>query len=167
MCVDECGQKAKNQDGEDEEKHHAEHSKKIFYTTRDVYITHRYDQSILKDKHLLTLSAAALGLSITYIEKVVTISEATGLLLLVFSWIFFGLSLISILFSYHLSIPCYDHYITEMDKKFVAGEDFQDIRSDLTKKIDQWNSCAFWTFLFGLVLFMSFVIVNLCVKAHV
>lgn len=140
------------------------HYTKLFLDTRNIYILHQYDQSSLKDKHILTLAAAALGLSISYIDKIVTLSEAKCASLLVLSWIFFGFSLLSIIFSYHLSVPSYDHYIDQIDEKYKAGEDFCDINSPLDETVKQWNSCAMWAFVIGLVTFIAFVSINVISK---
>ncbi len=161
MCGDNEGSNTQANDQVDDE-----HRKTVFYDTRNVYVTHRYDQSIHKDKHLLTLSAAALGLSVTYIDKIVQIDKAVFVPLLMSSWLLFGISLVSVIFSYHYSVPCYDDYIREIDDKFINDADIRDVKSRFTKRIDGFNCTAMWTFVIGLALFMLFITVNLIRKVY-
>lgn len=133
----------------------------LFLDTRKSYIAGQCDQSNLRDKYILTLSAAALALSITYIEKVVPLALATCVWLLIFSWLLFAFSLLSVVFSYYLSTDSYNHYIKQLDEKYEAGDDFQNITSPLDPIICQWNTCAMWAFVLGLIAFVAFAAINI------
>lgn len=136
----------------------------LFHDTRKTYVANQYDQSNLRDKYILTLSAAALGISVTYIDKIVSLAEAKCIALLVFSWIFFGCSLASVVYSYCLSVLCYGHYIKQMDEKFANGEDFQDIGSPCDRYVECLNQFSMWCFIIGLIFFIVFATINVVSK---
>ena len=72
----------------------------VYLEERKLLIDAEREGSRSFDKAILTLAADALGLSITFVDKIAPLPQATTLWLLVASWISFGFSIIVILSSF-------------------------------------------------------------------
>lgn len=73
------------------------------------------------DKALLTLSAGALGLSITFINQIAPNPEAETLWLVIVAWILFCCSVLSTLLSKLLAQSAYKRQVG-IDERYLLGE---------------------------------------------
>lgn len=84
----------------------------VYLEERKLLIDAEREGSRSFDKAVLTLAAGALGLSVTFVDKIAPVPQATILWLLVASWIFFGFSIIVTLSSFITSqwacVRCYE-----------------------------------------------------------
>lgn len=115
------------------------------------------------DKYLLTFSAGALGLSLSFFKDVVPLEKATHISALIYSWVFFIACILVTLISFRVSIEsqrvmfsCANEYYLE------AKEDAFDkhLRSWSAKAVEicAWAGIVF--FVSGLICTMIFVEAN-------
>ena len=84
------------------------------------------------DNAILTLSSAALGLSLVFLKDILPINKIDCLSLLICSWVFFGLAIISVIVSYFTSqkaiekqlIISYEYYIEKKESAFEEENPF-------------------------------------------
>jgi hypothetical protein len=108
------------------------------------------------DKTVLLLSGGGLGISITILKDIIgAVVVARGWLLT--SWICWGLSLVVILLSYHLSRLAIDAAIRELD----CGEESDKPGGTLSAITNGLNLSGAILFLVGLLTFIIFVVENL------
>lgn len=119
-----------------------------------------YDKSHeSRDKALLTLCSASLGLSLTFYEKVYS---GHSLWLLVLTWVFLAVSMLSTLYSFITAAYTADRLDTytvnkekyKDDEKFIAGIHRW---ADWTKRL---NFISISGFTLGVFLFIIFAIIN-------
>lgn len=130
--------------------------------TKNLDLTRQiYDKSHeSRDKALLTLCSAALGVSLTFYEKVYT---GHALWLLKATWICLALSMLSMLYSYITAA----HTADRLDTYTVNKEKYEhDIK--FKTNIHKWarwtkrlNMVAISGFTFGIILFIIFAIINI------
>jgi hypothetical protein len=135
--------------------------RQLYLDTRKSYLATQCEQSNLRDKYILTLSAAALALSITYIEKIAPLGEAIWVPLLIFSWVLFALPLLFTVFSFHYTVDSYNDFLNQLDGKFDAGEELEGLSSPLTKRVDTLNRLSVCIFAAGILAFSLFAAVNI------
>ena len=115
------------------------------------------------DKTILTLAAGAFGLSFAYMDKVVPDPRTWTLYILVGSWIFFCISLLSILTSFSTSQDACERQIEILAEEFVNNghenpEKLENIPATRTRK---WNKISIYAFITGVVLLTVFGAVNI------
>jgi hypothetical protein len=136
--------------------------RKIYEEYRKTLDENAINQSNLLDKAILTLSAGFLSFSLVFIEKIVPVRESIHTWLLIISWIAFGISTITTLFSLFAATACSYSYLKQFEDHYRANEEIlNEIKSN-------WR---FWTvfltrlsalfFLLGLTALISFTIVNI------
>lgn len=73
---------------------------KVYLEERKLLIHAEYEESRLFDKAILTLTAAAFGLSLTFIRQIVPTIKAGTVWILICAWAGFCISLLSTLISF-------------------------------------------------------------------
>ena len=87
----------------DEERQRDEERRKLHDALRDELFRRQLSNSQILDRSILSLSSAGLGLSSIFVRSLVPLAEAACRCLLYFSWILFGLAIISTLVSFFVS----------------------------------------------------------------
>ena len=75
----------------------------LYQATREVLLKRNLSNSLHLDKAILTLSSAALGLSVTGIRFMVDIEDIAALPLIIVAWSLFVLAIVITLISFHVS----------------------------------------------------------------
>jgi hypothetical protein len=135
--------------------------KEVFDETRKNYLSCQLDQSNLRDKYVLTVSAASLAFSVTYIDKVAPVGSATWVPLLVFSWALLAVSIICSVVAFHVNVKSYDDYLDQLEDKYNKGEELCGIKSDRVGIVKFCNSAALFFFVAGLLAFGLFAAINI------
>jgi hypothetical protein len=101
-----------------------EEQKRLFFASlaaeRNRFIDAKADQSKTYDQTILTFSAGAIGLSLTFLEKLAPHPAHTWVLYV--SWILFGSAILSVIVSFALSQAAIDHEIAWIDATWAAVE---------------------------------------------
>jgi hypothetical protein len=121
------------------------------------------DQTDSFDKAMLTLSSAALGVSLAFIKDIVPLGHITWKAALVLSWIAFALCIIVTVVSFRVSIRGHKHRRDLLDEIYKKKDRTlaQNLRTSVWSKI--LTGCtwaALFLFLAGLVLTVIFVVKN-------
>jgi hypothetical protein len=115
------------------------------------------------DTAMLTLSSAALGVSLAFIKDIVPVAHITWKPVLVLSWIAFALCMIVTVISFRVSIRGHKHRRELLDKIYEKKDRTlaQNIRTSVWGRILGWCTwAALFLFLAGLVLTVLFVVKN-------
>jgi hypothetical protein len=121
-------------------------------------------QSASFDRHVLTLSGGALGLSVTFLKDVIPISSAVCLPLLFVSWVWFILCVLITLISFRASIKALEKAVPYVTKYYLEGDAEalnKHLESQWTKAVDWCAYAGIIFFVLGLIFTMMFVGVNL------
>jgi len=136
--------------------------RELYAETRRDLLTRQLSNSEKFDGAVLTLSTAALGLSLTFLRDVVPLGKAQCLSVLVISWCLFGLAIFSTMASFlasQLGIKRQLEYAEEyyLNKKddFLTKENFP---AKLTEVI---NYISGFMFVAGILFTILFVATNL------
>lgn len=109
------------------------------------------------EKYLTFISAGALGLSITFIEKLVPLENATNVWFLISGWIFLAITLLVNLFSHIFSALMIDKSNEDLDND---GEAIHDLITKRNKKIDLINYATLFTLMIGIASIILFTSKN-------
>jgi uncharacterized membrane protein len=104
------------------------------------------------EKSLTLISAGSLGLSMAFIEKIVTIDDSTNVWTLITGWVFLALTLFLNLIS-HLISSYYSR---------ISQEEFDAKHKDLNKNIDKRNKNITrinWLTVILLIIGISFIVI--------
>jgi len=124
---------------------------------RGLLLGGRNDASRSFEKTIITMSAGALGLSITFLNVIAPDPRCLGWL--VASWIAFFLSLLLMLVSFMLSIYAFDKEITASGDKYEGKQDERPICLNLFIQAMYWISLV--AFMIGAAFLAVFAKVNL------
>ncbi|MFQ5796168.1 MAG: hypothetical protein ACE5JP_14120 [Candidatus Bipolaricaulia bacterium] len=113
------------------------------------------------DKAILTLSAGALGLSITFIRQLAPEPQVETLRLLAIAWIAFGLSLLSTLFSFLTSQSALRRQREILDQDYENEKPNQNYKNWQAKITNILNLASILSFIVGLIFLAWFSIENL------
>ncbi len=102
-----------------EEEKKEEVKYEIYIKERESLVSARLQVATSLDKYVLTLSGAALGLSITFISNIVGESGPKSLELLKYGWLCFIISILSTLISLLASQKAYDKQIEILEKVYI------------------------------------------------
>jgi hypothetical protein len=100
------------------------------------------------DKAILTLSAAAFGISLTFIRQIAPYLNRNTIPLLITSWIFFALSILSTLIAFLTSQAASLRQIDILESYFSGNVEIS----------NQSNAFIFWTWLFNIASIITFII---------
>lgn len=106
------------------------------------------------EKLLTFISAGALGLSITFIEKLVPLNSATSVDYLITGWVFIALTLVVNLFSHSYSSRMNEKSLEDYDNEV---DDLHDIITRRNKRIDiiNWTSLGLLAFGLGFTIYFT------------
>lgn len=134
----------------------------LYAETRKDLLTRQLSNSERFDGAILTLSTAALGISLTFVKEVVPVEKAQCLALLVISWWLFGLAIVSTMVSFlasQLGIKRQLHYAEEyyLNNK----EEFLTKENNPAKLTEALNYVSGLLFVAAVILTIVFVSTNL------
>lgn len=109
------------------------------------------------DKNVLLIASGALGISFSFIEKLVVLKTATSKWLLIFSWVVFGVVIFLSLLIHFISIRS----ITWAIEHEADTDDFHKKQAKRNKLIRIGNISMMALLLVGMILLISFVNTNL------
>ncbi len=118
------------------------------------------------DKSLLNLSTILLGLSITFLDKAVPLEDATGLWLLVFSWLALSTTILVVLASIIYGQKVLARLKDGAKSYFIDGDDVENNLSIyLSNNIARLNLASGIAFYMGVISLVLFVVRNIFVGA--
>jgi len=133
-----------------------------YLNERKLLIQAKLEGAKLFDKSILTLSAGAFGLSLTFYEKIVPEIKCGTEILLISAWIAFGMSMITILISIFTSRSACLRQIEILESQYLHPKKVEDSHKNypaiLTKIL---NITSMGVFIVGVIFLAVFSIVNL------
>jgi hypothetical protein len=135
---------------------------RLYSETRTDLLTRQLSNSEKLDGAILTLSTAALGVSIAFIHNVVSLDKAQSIYLLKISWCLFGFSIVSTLVSFIVSqfgIKTQLYYAKEY--YLNNNQEYLTKPNTAAKWTDHLNYISAFLFIAALFFTISFVILNL------
>lgn len=112
------------------------------------------------EKYITLISSGALGLSITFIEKIVPLQIATSKWLLVLGWVLLTITLFVSLFSHFLSRKYSESTIEDVDNDL----DYNTVSENIKKRnkyLEWFNLSTISTLFLGIISIVIFVSINL------
>jgi hypothetical protein len=113
------------------------------------------------DRSVLTFSASALGLSLTFVKDFAPLAQANARWILVLSWFLFGAAIISTMISFLLSQEAIRLQIIAAERYYIHRDESalnESLASKWTLRLNRFSGIAFVT---GMVLTILFVVLNL------
>ena len=114
-----------------------------------------YQASHNYDKYIITLSAGALALSLTFISTILKEKDLEALYFLYSSWIFWGIAIISILYSFATASKSHEIAIEQVDSGKIHDEHPGKLYSKLTIALSRIAGCSFLIASLSIVIFVS------------
>lgn len=113
------------------------------------------------DKTITTLSAGALGVSITFIHEIAPMPDSETIWMLVVAWSGFGSALLATLFSFLVSQSAMRKQRELLDQAYQGVQNSKNRISWIAKATDilNWSSIAFFTV--GVIFLALFTVKNL------
>lgn len=137
-------------------------NEKIYADYRRDLLSRQLSNSEKYDAAILTLSMAALGVSMTFISSIVHLEIALCRWLLILSWSLFTLSIISVIISFQVSNKGIETNIGYAEKYYLNNDssyfDRENKWSNATTKINMISGA---TFIFAIVCTILFITINL------
>jgi hypothetical protein len=134
----------------------------IYLEERTQLITAERDTAKQFDKAILTLSAGALALSITFIKQIASQPKQNSIYWLIAAWSFFCLSLLSTLISFLTSQAACRNQREILDGDIAKKDDSELVHKN---KASSWtntlNYFSIITFILGVVSLIIFSAINL------
>ncbi|MBC7819979.1 MAG: hypothetical protein IAG10_24110 [Planctomycetaceae bacterium] len=131
---------------------------------RDDLLKRQISNSESYDKAILTLSSAALGLTLTFIDRVVPLRQAECLSLMIAVWVLFATSIVVTLISYHISQIAISTQLANADQYYLHGrEEFASKiprGAFLTELASYFSSLTFLSAVICLVIFVGINLVG-------
>ena len=116
------------------------------------------------EKNLIYISTGAIGISFAFIEKIVDLQIATDKCMLIWSWIFFGLTLFISLMSHYVSGFLAGKVSDQLGEMKGSDEEYSVIQKQIKRNnycIDSMNYISIIFILVGLLLLIWFVSKNI------
>jgi hypothetical protein len=133
---------------------------KFYIDERTRLIASKQEQSKSYDQAILTFSAGAIGLSVTFITQLAP--KSSHRLPLYVSWIGFALAILSVLLSFLASQRATEIEIERLDEQYRTGAPPEAKKRNRFSIATRWlNRLAVASFLAGVGLFTLFAAVNL------
>jgi hypothetical protein len=134
----------------------------LYGETRRDLLTRQLSNSERYDGAILTLSTGALGISLTFIKDIVSVSEAKCLAILMASWWLFGLAIISTVISFLVSQAGINVQLEYAKQYYLDGKDEYLTKTNRpAKATDVINYISGLLFVIGVLLTILFVSANL------
>ncbi|MGV7105800.1 hypothetical protein [Flavobacterium sp. U410] len=111
------------------------------------------------EKYINILASGGIIISLTFLEKIVTITQISFLWFYIIGLLLFVITLLSNLYSHYKSINDSDEIIKEIDEK-----KYDDIFKNIEKRnkpINTLNKISIWSLILGTILTLTFVTINL------
>jgi hypothetical protein len=133
-----------------------------YLNERKLLIQAKLEEAKLFDKSILTLSAGAFGLSLTFYEKIVPDIKCGTELLLICAWIGFGMSMITILISIFTSRLACLRQIEILESTYLHTKKGDDSHKNYPAILTNiLNITSMVVFIVGVIFLAVFSIVNL------
>ncbi len=111
------------------------------------------------EKYITFISSGALGLTITFIDKITPLEEAIYFWLIAVGWILLAITLLVNLFSHYQSSRFTEKSIDEIDDNI----DYFELRKNLERRnriIDFYNKASIYSLFIGVIFILLYVIIN-------
>ena len=111
------------------------------------------------EKYINLLASGGIVLSITFLEKIITVDKTICKALYVIGLVLLIVTLLSNLYSHHKSIKDSDSTIQEIDE-----EKYDDVFTNIgsrNKSINCLNVISIWSLIIGIISILTFVSINL------
>ena len=145
-----------------DEERRMEERRKLHDALRDELFRRQLSNSQILDRSILSLSSAGLGLSSIFVRNLVPLAEATCRCLLYFSWVLFGLAIISTLVSFFVSQSGIKKQL-ELNRQYYLEN-----REEVINQRNLWNeatSCLSYisviAYIFGAFFMVLFIALNI------
>jgi hypothetical protein len=135
--------------------------REMFQTRRNELLTQQFSNSEAYDKAVLTLSSAFLGVSVAFIKDVPHQGALTHLPLIFCSWSLLTLAIMGTVASFRVGNVATTIQIERDRRYYLEYEEKTYGRSPLARTVDVLNWTSGGLFLFGVILTVFFVSVNL------
>lgn len=147
-----------------------------YENTQQRYVELEADQQNSLDKHLLTVSAAALGFSVLIAEKILENNSLSltnwswdNLTLvgvtIILSWIALSVSIIATIWSFKCSAEAARSFRTQFNENYKNSTSQNTLVSNWPYWVDKLNWTALVTFTLGIVFLLVFSLVGLFLSA--
>lgn len=114
------------------------------------------------EKYITLISSGALGLSITFIEKIVPLNSAINKWVLIFGWVLLTVTLFAGLLSHFFSRKYSEKTIEEIDN----DENIDLIISNINKRnkyLEYFNFSTISTLVLGIISIVTFISINILI----
>ena len=111
------------------------------------------------EKYINLLASGGIVLSLTFLEKIITVDKTTFKVFYIIGLILLVATLLSNLYSHYKSIKDSDLTILEIDEK-----KYDDIFKNIEKRnkiINRLNRTSIWSLIIGVIFILTFVTINL------
>lgn len=115
------------------------------------------------EKYLTLISSGALGLSITFIEKIVNLEHATCKGLLILGWVFLTITLFGSLLSHFFSRKYSEKTIDDIDDSSIEYDVLSKKLEKRNSKLECFNIVNISTLFSGIVLIIIFISTNILI----
>lgn len=116
------------------------------------------------EKAMTFLSSGALGLTLTFHDKIVPGANAIGVLFIALGWFFLAATLFLNLLSHYQSSKSLNKSADEIDKVISYEKSFEEYNYNLRNRnnsIDRLNKITIWLLGIGLILVIIYVTINI------
>jgi len=134
----------------------------LYTQTREDLLKRMLSNSENFDRAVLTLSSAALGLSVTFIKNIVDLSTAIYVPLLAVSWVMFVSAIIVTLVSFHISQWAIRVQLNHAEEYYIHRKDEFLTKINVPNTINEWSGyLSAVVFILAIICFVLFVSLNL------
>lgn len=139
----------------------------LYQRTRDDLLKRQLSNSENFDRAILTLSSAALALSLTFIKNVVEFDNVQCLWLLITSWVLFVVSIIVTLISFHISQAAIKVQLRYAEQYYLEKNDEFLTKKNTPAAITEWSGyLSASTFVIAVICLVAFISLNIRGKEH-
>ena len=137
-------------------------NQKIFSERRKELIDRQLSNSEGQDRAILTLSSSGLVISVSFIRFIVDLDHAIYTNLLLASWFFFALAVISTVISYLIGQKAINDSIEISYKYYIDDDDDYENITPLSSKInDKVNLLSSIAFMIAVISIATFITLNI------
>jgi len=144
-----------------QESQNQENDYKVYSEERKALIQALAEETHKFDRTILTLAAGALGFSLAFIKDIVPDIKPGSLIWMIVSWLCFGLSLLSTLFSFLTSQSACRRQIEILEKVIFEKYEREKEKNIPAIWTGRLNLFSIVTFMLGVIFLALFVIFNL------
>lgn len=133
----------------------------MFSERRKELVDRQLSNSEGQDRAILTLSSSGLVLSVTFVRFVIDLNEAVYKWLLLTSWAFFALAVVSTILSYLIGQKAINDSIDVSYKYYIEDDDNYENVVPCSSKINDFvNLLSSITFMLAVVSIAAFIALN-------